>query len=40
MKRKFKTCLNTKHLGNVLMMAIKGAFNDFDHILLVAIELC
>ena len=38
-KTKFRTPLNTKHLKNVLRVATKGPSIDFDHILVVGIEL-
>ena len=38
-KAKFKIYLNTKYLDNVLRVAIEGALNDFDQILVVVIEL-
>jgi len=38
-KTKFRNRLNTKHLESVLRVAIEGPFEDFDHILVVVIEL-
>jgi len=38
-KTKFRNRLNTKHLESVLRVAIEGPSNDFDHILVGAIEL-
>ena len=35
----FRNHLKTKHLESVLRVAIEGPFNDFDHILVVGIEL-
>ena len=38
-KKKLRNHLNTKHLESVLKVSIEGPSNDFDYILIVAIEL-
>lgn len=38
-KKKFRNRCNTKHLKSMLRVAIDGPSNDFDHILVVTIEL-